>query len=171
MLEEGVIGGRPVADEEGKVGGEGAFLRAELVSGKSFALEAEGAQAEPLVLGHFLDEDLLGDVGGLVMGGEVFEETFEFGGSSPGMRMVLEQKPQERLFLEDLALPSELVGPLDFSALARLAAICLSVAIVDGSFRVVGEKARLRMWLSLPALCIAGEYGGFDRWIFYLIEA
>ena len=56
-----------------------------------------------------------------------------------------EQKPQESLFLEDFSLPSGLVGPQDFSAFARFAAICFSVAMVDGSFcwfEVAGADAR-----------------------------
>ena len=45
---------------------------------RDIALEAERASAEPLVLSHSLDEDLLGGGGGLVLAHEVGEEGFEF---------------------------------------------------------------------------------------------
>jgi len=54
------------------------------LGGESFALEAEGAKAEPLVLRHFLDGDLLGGGGGLVLAHEVFEKTSEFLGVFAG---------------------------------------------------------------------------------------
>lgn len=76
-LVEGALGGDVVADEEAEVFGKAVFA-ADGLAGEGFALETEGAEGEPLVGGHFFDENLLGDGGGLVFGGEVVEESYEF---------------------------------------------------------------------------------------------
>src|SRR5271165_7180766 len=55
-------------------------------------------------------------------------------GSSPGMMMVLEAKPQDRRLALDLALPSGVLGPVDCCALALLAAIWFGVAIIGVPF-------------------------------------
>ncbi len=52
--------------------------------GEYIALEAEGALAEPLVLGHFFDGDLLGRIGGLVLAEEIVEEGLQSRGIFAG---------------------------------------------------------------------------------------
>ena len=73
---EGAIGGGLVADEKAEVLGDGE-IDAPLTHGERVALEAESAEAEPLVLGHPFDEELLVGGGGLVFLGEIGEEGFQ----------------------------------------------------------------------------------------------
>ena len=70
-----------IADEEGEVRGVDVALDAR---GYDVVLEAESTSAEPLVLAHSLDEDLLSGGSGLVLGREVGEEGFEFLGVFSG---------------------------------------------------------------------------------------
>ena len=65
-----------IADEEGEVLGDVDLARNTYVD--DVVLEAESTSAEPLVLAHSLDEDLLSGGRGLVLGHEVGEEGFEF---------------------------------------------------------------------------------------------
>ncbi len=51
---------------------------------EGFALEADGAEAEPVADGHLFDEDLFGLGGGLVIGDEGVEEGFELLGVFAG---------------------------------------------------------------------------------------
>src|SRR5580698_7531289 len=76
-LVEGVLGGGAVANEDGKVGGDWGFFGAKSIGEKTFALETESAETEPVILGHFFNEDLFGDVDGLMLSGKVCEETPE----------------------------------------------------------------------------------------------
>jgi hypothetical protein len=79
---EGAVGGCLVADEEAEVLGDGdtggAPKGISTFARERVALEAESAEAEPLVLGHPFDEDLLGRGGGLEFLGKIGEEGFEF---------------------------------------------------------------------------------------------
>ena len=75
ILVEVAVGGCLIADEEGKVGVDGFPVLER--RGESLILEAESAEAEPLVLGHPFDEDLLGGGGGLEFLDEIGEEGFE----------------------------------------------------------------------------------------------
>ena len=71
-----------IADEEGEV--LGSVDLALDTYGDDVVLEAESTSAEPLVLAHSLDEDLLSGGRGLVLGHEVGEEGFEFLGVFSG---------------------------------------------------------------------------------------
>ena len=67
-----------VADEEFEVSAVAEPVALADVLPESVGLEAESAPAEPLVLAHFFDEDLLGGSRGLIFAREVGEEGLEF---------------------------------------------------------------------------------------------
>jgi hypothetical protein len=74
---KGPVGGGLVADEKAEVFGN---RLPGLAEGEAEALEAGGAEAEPLIEGHFFDQDLFGVGGGLVVAVEVGQERMEFFG-------------------------------------------------------------------------------------------
>jgi len=76
-LIEGPFGGSLVANEDGKVGGRHAELE---VDSDLAVLETGGAHADPVMVGHLFDQNLLGRGGGLVLGEEVIEQQVELGG-------------------------------------------------------------------------------------------
>ena len=55
-----------------------------------------------------------------MFGAEVCAEGIQVGGSSPGMQAACEYNPCLKAFLDEAALPSTVLGPVDFLALARL---------------------------------------------------
>ena len=69
------VGGRLVANEEAEIGMNVAAGDAGIEDRR---LESEGTETVPLVVHHFLDEDLLAGGGGLEFVGEVGEEGVEF---------------------------------------------------------------------------------------------
>ncbi len=71
-MESAFVGG-PVAQEEGQL------LAIDLVAGEAGVLEAGGAIHEPVGLGHFVNKELFGGVGGRVVGGEIGEQGVEGG--------------------------------------------------------------------------------------------
>ena len=73
---EGPFGGGLIANEETELNGGQADLE---VASNLAVLEAGGAQTDPVMVGHLLDENLLGGRGGLVLGDEVIEQQVELG--------------------------------------------------------------------------------------------
>jgi hypothetical protein len=82
-----------------------------------------------LVEGHLLDKDLLGVGGGLVLAVDVGQELIDSSGSSSWRKVPPPAKPCEMEFETGFGFTFRGPGTVDFSALARLAAICLGVAI------------------------------------------
>jgi len=73
---EGPVGRGLVADEECEVLGNWV-VDALHVKAEGAGLEADGAKAEPLIVGHLFDEDLLDVGGGLEFSHEVGVEAVE----------------------------------------------------------------------------------------------
>jgi hypothetical protein len=82
--EEGPVGGGVVADEESEVLGDGEIAIFEHLDLEDMALKTEGAEAQPLVGGHFFDEDLFGVDGGLIFSDQTVDESVEFVGVLAG---------------------------------------------------------------------------------------
>ena len=74
MVEGAVVGGL-VAKEERELA---VLVFGGQIFGHRYVLEALGTLAEPVVLGHFLDQQGFGEGGGLVLGAKAAEESVEF---------------------------------------------------------------------------------------------
>ena len=116
-----------------RLGFAGRFLAVE-----AHVLQQNGALLEPVVLGHVIDEDLLGGGGGLVLVAQAVRSLSNSARSSQARTVKRAPvSPNLVLFRQEMARPSGLVGPVEDWALARLMARRRSLTRDFGGLRCV----------------------------------